>query len=169
MQDWTIDDDVNSLVEVVNIKVLRDVDVPHILDFERQKLKSRGLSEPEVELNSWESSWRTESLDFYLGSGWSFAKWQGVEGESTLLAYFLAQPLLFFRSMTQTLWIERLGYVQLEHAKDLFDVAFRLSREKHLQKLILKGENDLIQHLTDWEFSKIGEQMYEFKTSKIRG
>ncbi len=149
--------------------VLKAEDAPAVLRFERDQLESQNLDPIERELLSWHSPWRQESLDHYLPLGWSFGLWSD-SGE--LRAYFLAQPLLFFRQMTQSLWVEHMGFPaqKPELALSMMDLAYRLSREKHLQKLLLPPSVPLDK--MGPEVERLNPQMLkegfvEIKTSKL--
>ena len=91
----------------------------------------------EAEMDSWSASWRQESLDHYIPQGWSFSV-RGKEVDS-LQGYFLAQPILFFQKQTQTLWVEHLNALSVKAEECLIDVAYRQSREKHLQRVYFNG------------------------------
>ncbi len=55
-----------------------------------------------------------------------------------LVGYVLAQPFLFLRRQTQTVWIE---YVEGESAaivSELVDTVIRISREKHMQRVLIE-------------------------------
>ena len=119
-----------------NVKLLRLEDAPHILSFEKSLLAAEIEDEVEQEIASWASSWRQEALEHYLPLGWSFAKWSGKEGDSELLGYFLGQVHLFTQGETQSLWVERLNGKTKGVTEELIEVAYRLSREKHLQKVV---------------------------------
>ena len=61
-----------------------------------------------------------------------------------MLGYALAQPVLFFRKQTQTVWIE---YVEAETpalAAEIVDTLVRIGREKHMQRVLMAyRETDL--------------------------
>ena len=68
----------------------------------------------------------------------------------------MAQPQLFVRGLTQSLWLEHMNFDTEETGRNLLDVAYRFSREKHLQSLLMpKGEwQDLLppnSKVSDWE------------------
>src|SRR5262249_55914979 len=92
--------------------------------------------ETERRLRSWSARWRPEALRHYLPLGWSFV----ARRHSQTSGYFLAQPLLFFRGQTQTLWVEYLEAEDREAELELIDVAVRVAREKHLQRMLLSLE-----------------------------
>ncbi len=125
-------------------------DLNEILHYENQKLKDLHYDEIEMSLERWNSRWRQESLEHYLKTGWSFVLrdkdiTSAYSSEGSLIGYFLAQPLLFLDGQTQSLWIEHLSYSNLEARDNLCDFAYRLSREKHFQKIYYPSQN--IEHV----------------------
>lgn len=121
---------------MTEIKILRPQDAAAIAAFEKNLLKASELDEVEREFRSWHSSWRSESLDHYLPLGWSFGIWESDD----LVGYFLAQPQLFTRGQTQTLWVEQLTATTSALKDELKDIARRVAREKHFQKVIFNDE-----------------------------
>lgn len=120
-----------------------------LLDFENQKLKELYPSEIEQSLARWNSRWRQESLEHYLKLGWSFllrdsGSQSDQHPEGILQGYFLAQPLLFLDGQTQSLWIEHLSYSNLAARDQLCEMAYRLSRDKHLQKVYFPAQNSIL-------------------------
>ncbi len=111
---------------------------------------------------SWSAPWRSESLEHYAASGWSFAAWDGDK----IAGYFLAQPFVFFRGLTQTLWIEHLAAVDSETERELIDLARRYGRDKHLQSVLFAENSNLKSNLKDLGGQPITDQIYEFKTTK---
>lgn len=111
-----------------------------ILEFENSKLNKLFSSEIEQSMARWSSPWRQESLEHYLKLGWSFLlrdKNQASDNftEGALLGYFLAQPLLFLDAQTQSLWVEHLSFNQASDGDKLCEMAYKLAREKHFQKV----------------------------------
>ncbi len=135
---------------VLKIAMLSEAD--EIIDFERRKLVELIPDEMDRELSSWNSRWRKESLNHYLPMGWSFlcrdfSQPSSFSTEGQLVGYFMAQPLLFFEGNTQTLWVEHIQFSSLQARDELCDLAYRLSREKHLQKVIFP-DSPAIQNAT---------------------
>lgn len=123
------------------LKIAMASEVDEILDFEKRKLTETIADETEREFAAWNSRWRQESLLHYLPMGWSFlcrdtSQPSSFSTEGQLVGYFIAQPLLFFDGNTQTLWVEHLQFSSLQARDELCDLAYRLSREKHLQRVI---------------------------------
>lgn len=105
-----------------------------ILEFENRRLGDKPSFE--AQMQSWDARWRAEALDHYLSLGWSF----GVFVDGRLSAYVLAQPFVFFRGLTQTLWVEWIGADHLEGANRALEVAYRWARDKHFQNLVLETD-----------------------------
>lgn len=116
-------------------------DLEEILEYEQKKLENSVPDEMERTLQSWNARWRKEALEHYLPMGWSFlARDQDIRSprseEGALVGYFMAQPFLFMEGQTQCLWIEHLSYSSLQARDELCDLAYRLSREKHFQRVL---------------------------------
>lgn len=140
------------------ILILRPEHATQIIEFERAALAAKVSDPMERELQSWHAPWREESLTHYLSLGWSFGLWR----ESKLAAYALAQPFLFFRGLTQSLWVEHVSAAKDEDARTLLDVLVKWSRDKHLQRLLV-NEGSRFQ-LEPWK-ADIGT----LDTAKLRG
>ena len=152
----------------MNIKVLRPRDIDSILNFEKDILINLVDDDVERELSSWQAPWRLEALEHYLPMGWSFAAWEGEEGDSALLGYFLAQPLLFFKGMTQSLWLEHLQARTPELKHELLEVAYKLCREKHFQNLLLASNLDFDKEKWQDKLQENAPYQYSLSTSKIK-
>lgn len=114
-----------------------------IMSFERARMNpSHSL---EQEMQTWDARWRSEALDHYLRLGWSFA----VMNSHNLRSYVLAQPFVFFRGRTQTLWVEWLGATEVDQAHRALEVAYRWAREKHFQNLVMDED----QPFSSWALS----------------
>ena len=145
------------------VLVLNDSDL--IQNFERSLIESTSGDPIEAEMLTWNASWREESLKHYLPLGWSFGAWVKQE----LVGYFLAQPLVFSRGLTQTLWVERLQAITPEITSELVEIAYKLSREKHLQKVLFYEDSDSqLKHSSVIQLKPLEEKVWELKTSKIR-
>ena len=116
----------------MNFQIIQSSDLDDIIQFEQKLLAQTMPEEMERTMHSWHARWRKESLEHYLPMGWSFL---ARNEKNELIGYFLGQPLLFFDGFTQSLWIE---YVQAENDSvrdQLCEIAYKLSREKHFQKV----------------------------------
>ena len=98
---------------------------------------SRARSNPDDPFEGWTAPWRTESLQHYLKLGWSMFKRNPDTGE--LLGYVLAQPILFMRTQTQSVWIEYVDALTPAIKTELVDTIIRVSREKHMQRVLFEA------------------------------
>ncbi len=103
-------------------------DIDSILAFEMERLPGEGI---EKEMKSWHALWRREALEHYAPLGWSFV----MRRQGQLQGYVLAQPVLFFKGWTQTLWVEHIGANTRELETYLFEIVYKWSRDKHFQKV----------------------------------
>ncbi len=151
---------------MTNIKVLRPQDSSAIISFEKTLAASK-LDDPmDVEFLSWSAPWRQESLEYYLPLGWSFGIWNGEGDSAKLEGYFLGQAILFMQHMTQTLWIEHLSFSSLETANELVDLAYRSSREKHLQKVIFNNSDSFESVLNNYKVNEPDNSVRQINTTK---
>jgi len=134
----------------LNSRLIEITDLEEIWVFESQKLKEQYPDEEERMIAGWSSRARKEAMEFYFNAGWSFLVREDQitvdrvnEKESPVLGYFLAQPFLFFEGQPQILWVEHVQYTSLESRDFLCDLAVRLAREKHFQKVIFPNNNAL--------------------------
>ena len=121
----------------MEIKVATSEDKTAMFELESGKQKASGASEMDLMMQSWDSPWREESLEFYLKSGWCFVALE----KSELVGYVLAQPLLFIQASTQSLWIEFVSGRTLAEREELVDVAYRWARSKHLQRVLFNTKH----------------------------
>ncbi|MGE5085889.1 MAG: hypothetical protein ACM3MG_06270 [Bacillota bacterium] len=120
-------------------RVIQTEDLQEILDLENQKLSEQYPDEMERMIAGWNSKFRVEALNHYIATGWSFlAKEQDTD---RLVGYFIAQPLLFLDGQTQSLWVEHLQHVTLQARDELCELAYKLGREKHLQRVYYPNDN----------------------------
>jgi hypothetical protein len=123
-----------SLVAELAYQIATPKELDEILAFGEARLAANDPDPTTRMFKSWHAPWRKESLEHYLKLGWSFIVRDKQTNE--LLGFFLGQALLFMRGHTQTLWIEALDAKTEEARQGLADVAIRLSREKHLQRVL---------------------------------
>lgn len=109
-------------------KVMTADDIQDVLAYEFEQLTGEGL---EKEMKSWHAPWRREALEHYSSLGWSFV----MRSDGKLKGYVLAQPLLFFKGWTQSLWVEHISASDPKLATYLFEIVYRWSRDKHFQKV----------------------------------
>ena len=120
-------------------RVIQAEDLQEILDLENQKLSEQHPDEMERMIAGWNSKFRVEALNHYIATGWSFlAKEQDT---NRLVGYFIAQPLLFLDGQTQSLWVEHLQHTTLQARDELCELAYKLGREKHLQRVYFPNDN----------------------------
>lgn len=124
----------------LNLKVLQLSDLEEILDFEKKKLSESISDEMEREFAAWNGRWRREALEHYLPMGWSFL---ARDHDSQIIGYFIAQPLLFLDGQTQSLWVEHLQFSSLQARDELCELAYKLAKEKHLQKVYFPQQNTI--------------------------
>lgn len=153
----------------LKLKVLLPTDVQELWQFAKDLHDSATVSgyrssedsKMESEILSWSAKWRKESLEHYLPLGWSFAAYSGDQ----LVGFFLAQPLLYFAGHAQVLWVEDLVSESAEVKSLLVDTAYKMARDKHLQRVLMPSEMrsylGQVQSIGDFESEKI-----ELKTVK---
>lgn len=152
----------------LEIRILQITDVDAVSSFERERLKAQPSfiekSDIELEMEEWHAPWRKEALEYYLPLGWSFSVWS----ENKLVGYFLGQPQVFTRGLTQTLWLERLIAPTQNIADQLIELAYRVCKEKHFQKLIIRMPLELSEITTGLPFriEKHQDNLFEIKTSR---
>lgn len=120
-------------------RVVQADDLQDILDLENKKLHEAYPDEMERMIAGWNSKFRVEALNHYIPLGWSFLVRD--ESDHQLLGYFIAQPLLFLNGHTQSLWVEHVQYSSLQARDELCELAYKLGREKHLQRVYFPGDN----------------------------
>ncbi len=148
-------------------KIATAGDLDEILAFAEGNHKKAWSDEMECMLQSWHARWRREALEFYLPLGWSFiARAAALDADGPIVGFFLGQALLFVRGMTQTLWIEHLTGNDLVIRNALSDVAIRLAREKHLQRVLFADIKELDGAEKSFSFQKLDDEVLEVKTTK---
>ncbi len=120
-------------------KVILAEDLQEILDLENKKLQEAYPDEMERMMAGWNSKFRIEALNHYIPMGWSFLARDNETHK--LMGYFIAQPLLFLDGQTQSLWVEHVQHCSLQARDELCELAYKLGREKHLQRVYFPHEN----------------------------
>ena len=143
-----------------------------ILDFENKILKNKIPDESERMIASWNLRSRKESLEHYLNIGWSFiARDTHLKShqfqDGPIAGFFIAQPLLFFDGFTQSLWVEHISFETLEARDQLCEMAYKLGREKHLQKVYFPNNPEILRTIQAFKASEWQPKVYEVKTTKI--
>lgn len=134
-----------------------------ILDYENKKLADQILNEDERRMSAWHARWRKESLEHYLKLGWSFI---ALDPQDQILGYFLGQPLLFFDGQTQSLWIEHLQSSSLKTRDALTELAYRLAREKHFQRVYFPNQPQILNSIKQFNPENWGPHSLFLKTTK---
>ena len=130
-----------------DIRILLPQDKESILTLGRARFASGGGADPiELEMAAWNARWRGEALDHYLPQGWSF----GIFESDQLHGAILAQPYLFHRGLTQTLWVEDILAPTAEIAHALLETAYRWARDKHFQCVLAEDLKDFHGGLAGW-------------------
>jgi hypothetical protein len=153
------------------LRVIEPHEVQEILEFETRKLKEQIPDETERMLQSWISPWRPEALTHYVTNGWSFLardeeRKTANSPNGELVGYFIAQPLLFFDGQTQSLWVEHVQFSSLEARDQLCDLAYRLGKDKHLQRVYFPNTPALSPTLKSMKAQEWSTQTLYFKTTK---
>ena len=117
----------------ITYRIAQLQDVESVYNFELAETSVQGVDEYEKMMSVWSSSFRKESLEHYFKLGWSFI---ASDAKLKIVGFFLGQPLLFFAQQTQTLWIEHVSAIDSSVTTELVDVAYRLAREKHFQRVL---------------------------------
>lgn len=153
-------------------RVVQMDDWTEIMDYENAKLMETVPDEMERQIQSWNSRWRKESLEHYISTGWCFlARMTEVSSEYSkegkLAGYFLAKPLLFFDGHTQSLWIEHLAFNSLQARDELCELAYKLSREKHFQKVFFPNSQGIQNSVGAFKAENWQPSVLAVKTTKI--
>lgn len=145
-----------------NFKVLTLQNLEEVSRLEEAKIKD--LNEIERMQVAWKAPWRQESLEHYLKTGWCIGMY---DEEGKLTAYFLAQPILFMESLTQTLWIEYLSYDTTETGLKLLDFAYRYGRDKHLQRVLFNKDSIFDKVTLPFKVANQNKNYLEVYTTKL--
>lgn len=131
---------------MIDIRILLESHKDEILDFAKDRLAEQTGNPIESELAAWTARWRGEALDHYLKQGWSF----GAFENQLLKGFILAQPYLFHRGLTQTLWVEWLDAENSEIARKLLETVHHWARDKHFQCILLEPTELIRLSLEGW-------------------
>lgn len=88
-----------------------------------------------------------------------------------LIGYILAQPILFMRRQTQTVWIEYVDAETPSLKAELVDTIIRISREKHMQRVLMvfdfaRTDLGLGEVIRSRNGRMIEDEILEFPTTK---
>ena len=153
-------------------RVIQGSDFDEIVAFEKSKLQELVADEMEREMKSWSARWRKESLDHYIPIGWSFlvrdpSQSSSFSSEGLMVGYFIAQPLLFFDGQTQTLWMEHIQFSTLQARDELCELAYKLSREKHFQKVLFPESQSVLNAIKNFKAQTWDPQVQSIHTTKM--
>lgn len=140
-------------MEFDKLRVLRIQDKQDIINYEAARSKSD--DDPLSFMDTWSAPWREESLDHYLELGWCM----GYHLNSTLKSYILVQPILFFRGLTQSLWVETIRSDTEAEFSTLLEAVIRVAKEKHLQQVFFHQTlfQDCESQLTSFKIESLSE------------
>ncbi len=145
-----------------NFKVIGQQEIPLIQSFEKAKLSH--LNEVEQMTISWNASWREESLEFYLKTGWCIGMW---DESQNFCGYFLAQPLIYMETYTQTLWVEHIGCTTPENFLALVEFAYKYAKEKYLQRILFNKNKDFEKIQMPYKIVRENQNYLEIHTTKM--
>ena len=148
----------------INYRIAQIDDVEQVYQFAEDKLRVEVPDDMERMMQIWNSRFRKEALQHYLKMGWSFIAYDEKE---KIHGFFLGQPFLFFQGHTQTLWIEMITANDFKIEAELAEIAIKLSRDKHLQKVVLpKSVETLHYENSAFKFQKWSDECVWVKTTK---
>ena len=153
----------NLNTENVHYRIAQTADVEAVYDFEFKLKLSAIPDEYERQMAVWSSAFRKEALEHYFNLGWSFI---ALNQKNEIQGFFLGQALLFFDHQTQTLWLEYLSGINSEIETELVDIAYRLAREKHLQRVLLSETIQKMNLKKSFPFQKWERSVQFLKTTK---
>lgn len=153
----------NFNLEKIHYRIAQLDDVEAVYEFEFKLKLSNIADEYEQQMAVWTSAFRKESLEHYFKLGWSFL---ALNEKNEIQGFFLGQTLLFFDHQTQTLWLEHLSAANLDISTELVDIAFRLSREKHLQRVLLSDSIQKMNLKKPFPFQAWERSLNFLKTTK---
>jgi len=145
------------------LQVIQINEIDEILDLENRKLQDSIADEVERSLQSWSARWRKEALEHYIPIGWCFS---ARDSEKKLLGYFIAQPILFLDGQAQSLWVEHMQFSSLVVRDALCELAYKLSREQHLQKVYFPNQLTIANAIASYKTEAWLPQSLQVKTTK---
>lgn len=153
----------SEIPQFPELQILSPSDQAEVLAFSRARANKDDL------FIEWSAPWRQESLEHYLKIGWSMARRDRNTGR--LIGYILAQPFLFLRRQTQTVWIEYVDAETPTLTAELVDTIVRISREKHMQRVLIeldaaKADLGLGEVIRGRNGRMIEDEILEFPTTK---
>jgi hypothetical protein len=143
------------------IAQLEDVEKVH--QFEIKKNFGAEAESIENKIIVWDSNYRLEALQHYFNLGWSFI---AEDSQQNIVGFFMGQTVLFFDKQTQTLWIEYVSAIDNQIKTELIDIAYRLAREKHFQRVLLSTELQTQNLTKEFPFQNWERRASFLKTTK---
>lgn len=148
----------------LEIRILLPTDQDAVMAYARHRLEKTESEPMDIEMKTWVARWRGESLAYYLPQGWSF----GAFNKGQLQGFLLGQPLLFFRGLTQTLWIEDLIFDNQAAGELLLETAYKWARDKHLQCVLIENRAERAALVEKWKHAHQSEEpMIELRSSRF--
>ena len=147
----------------VTYRIAQLTDMDSVYDFEMKQNFNEASDELENMMAVWSSAYRKESLEHYFKLGWSFI---ALNSQNEIVGFFLGQPLLFLDAQTQTLWIEHVSAKNIAITTELIDIAYRLAREKHFQRVLLSEHLQKLNLEKSFPFQKWERATNFLKTTK---
>ncbi|MBX3020346.1 MAG: hypothetical protein KF799_01610 [Bdellovibrionales bacterium] len=150
---------------LIEIRILLPEHKEALLAFGLEQLE-REISDPmEREMQSWSARWRGEALDHYLSMGWSYG---AFNGENHITGFILAQPFIFMRGLTQTLWVEHFAFSDAACAQALLDTTYKWARDKHFQCVLIEEHPESAGLLRDWKQAcPVKTPLIELRTARF--
>lgn len=147
----------------IQYRIAQLEDKESIFQFEIKRRFGDKSDDIENQMLVWSSAYRLEALEHYLKLGWSFL---ALNSKNEIQGFFLGQPLLFFDQQTQTLWLEYLSAVDSNIQAELLQIAYKLSREKHFQRVLFGPEVESIAREQGLPVQQWSRQNFLLKTTK---
>lgn len=147
----------------VTYRIAQLDDVAAVFEYESRKHFDSNLDEIENQIFIWNSHFRKEALEHYFKTGWSFV---AVGPKQQIAGFFMGQPLLFVDKQTQSLWVEYVSADSDAVYTELVDIAYRLSREKHFQRVLFAEEVSGRSLTKSFPFQKWDRTSTVLKTTK---
>jgi hypothetical protein len=138
-------------------------DVESVFAYESKKTNDPSVGEIENQILIWDSNFRKEALEHYFKMGWSFL---ALDEKNQVAGFFMGQPLLFVDKQTQSLWVEYISADSNDIFTELVDIAYRLSREKHFQRVLFSKDVQTGRLTKEFPFKDLERQISYLKTTK---
>lgn len=147
----------------VTYRIAQLDDVAAVFEYESRKHSDPNIDEIENQILIWNSNFRKEALEHYFKTGWSFV---ALNAEQQIVGFFMGQALLFLDKQTQSLWVEYVSAETDAIYTELVDIAYRLSREKHFQRVLFSDEVAQHKLTKPFPFQKWDRSTTWLKTTK---